>query len=37
MKVTIDIPTLKYYELLTLFRLNVGWKTVSKTFTTVLK
>ena len=36
-KVEIDMPTLKYYDLLTLLRLNVGWKIVSKTFTTVMK
>lgn len=36
-KVTIDLPTLKYHDLLTLLRLNVGWKIVSKTYTTVAK
>lgn len=36
-KVRIDMPTLNYYDLLTLLRLNVGWKIVSKTFTTVMK
>ena len=36
-KVTIDLPTLNYYDLLTLLRLNVGWKVVSKTYTTVMK
>lgn len=36
-KVTIDMPTLNYHDLLTLLRLNVGWKIVSKTYTTVMK
>lgn len=36
-KVTIDMPTLNYYDLLTLLRLNVGWKIVSKTYITVMK
>ena len=36
-KVTIDLPTLHYHDLLTLLRLNVGWKIVSKTYTTIQK
>lgn len=36
-KVTIDLPTLNFYDFLTLLRLNVGWKIVSKTYTTVMK
>ena len=36
-KVTIDLPTFQYFDLLTLLRLNVGWKIVSKTYTTVHK
>ena len=36
-KVTIDLPTFQYFDLLTLLRLNVGWKIVSKTYTTVNK
>ncbi|MEX0347792.1 MAG: nuclear transport factor 2 family protein [Paracoccaceae bacterium] len=36
-KVTIDMPTLNYHDLLTLLRLNVGWKIVSKTYTTIMK
>lgn len=36
-KVTIDLPTFRYFDLLTLLRLNVGWKIVSKTYTTVHK
>ncbi len=36
-KVKIDMPTLNYYDLLTLLRLNVGWKIVGKTYTTVMK
>ncbi|WP_299551819.1 nuclear transport factor 2 family protein [uncultured Tateyamaria sp.] len=36
-KVTIDLPTLNYHDLLTLLRLNVGWKIVSKTYTTIMK
>ena len=36
-KVKIDMPTLNYYDLLTLLRLNVGWKIVTKTYTTVMK
>ena len=36
-KVRIDMPTLNYYDLLTLLRLNTGWKIVSKTYTTVMK
>ncbi len=36
-KVTIDMPTLNYHDLLTLLRLNVGWKIVGKTYTTVMK
>ncbi|MBM7070238.1 nuclear transport factor 2 family protein [Actibacterium sp. 188UL27-1] len=36
-KVTIDLPTLQYHDLLTLLRLNVGWKIVSKTYTTIHK
>ncbi|GAB5469280.1 MAG: hypothetical protein Kilf2KO_23100 [Rhodospirillales bacterium] len=36
-KVKIDLPTLNFYDLLTLLRLNVGWKIVSKTYTTVMK
>lgn len=35
-KVKIDMPTLNYYDLLTLLRLNVGWKIVTKTCTTVM-
>ena len=36
-KVKIDMPTLNFYDLLTLLRLKVGWKIVSKTYTTVMK
>ncbi|WP_299138916.1 nuclear transport factor 2 family protein [uncultured Tateyamaria sp.] len=36
-KVTIDLPTFQFFDLLTLLRLNVGWKIVSKTYTTVNK
>ena len=36
-KVTIDLPTLQFFDLLTLLRLNVGWMIVSKTYTTVHK
>jgi hypothetical protein len=36
-KVKIDLPTFNYYDLITLLRLNVGWKIVSKTYTTVMK
>lgn len=36
-KVTIDMPTFQFFDLLTLLRLNVGWKIVSKTYTTVHK
>lgn len=36
-KVTIDLPTFQFFDLLTLLRLNVGWKIVSKTYTTVHK
>ncbi len=36
-KVKIDMPALQYYDYLTLLRLNVGWKIVSKTYTTVRK
>lgn len=36
-KVKIDLPSLNYFDLLTLLRLNVGWKIVSKTYTTVMK
>lgn len=36
-KVKIELPTLHFYDLLTLLRLNVGWKIVSKTYTTVMK
>jgi len=36
-KATIDMPTLDYHDLLTLLRLNVGWKIVGKTYTTVMK
>ena len=36
-KVTIDLPTFQFFDLLTLLRLNDGWKIVSKTYTTVNK
>ena len=36
-KVTIDLPTFQFFDLLTLLRLNVGWRVVSKTYTTVNK
>lgn len=36
-KVTIDLPTFQFFDLLTLLRLNVGWRIVSKTYTTVNK
>ena len=36
-KVKIDMPTLNYYDYLTLLHLNTGWQIVTKTFTTVMK
>lgn len=36
-KVKIELPTLHFYDLLTLLRLKVGWKIVGKTYTTVMK
>lgn len=34
-KIQINMPTYKYFDFLTLLKLNVGWKIVSKTYTMV--
>ena len=37
-KVKIDLPTLNYFDYLTLLRMKTaGWKIVSKTYTTIMK
>ena len=36
-KVHLDFPDRDYYDYLTLLKLSVGWKIVSKTYTTVMK
>ncbi len=36
-KVRFDLPDREFYDVLTLLKLNVGWKIVSKTYTTALK
>lgn len=36
-KVSFDLPDRVFHDVLTLLRLGVGWKNVSKTYTTVLK
>jgi len=36
-KVHLDLPDREFYDYLTLLKLNVGWKIVSKTYTTVMK
>lgn len=36
-KVQLDYPEWDYYDYLTLLKLNIGWRIVSKTFVTVMK
>ena len=36
-KVHLNLPDRDFYDYLTLLKLNVGWKIVSKTYTTVMK
>jgi hypothetical protein len=36
-KVHLNLPDRHFYDYLTLLKLNVGWRIVSKTFTTVMK
>ncbi|MBX2848038.1 MAG: nuclear transport factor 2 family protein [Acidiferrobacterales bacterium] len=36
-KVHIDLPDRHYYDYLTLLKMKVGWRIVSKTYTTVMK
>ncbi|WP_216825129.1 nuclear transport factor 2 family protein [Agarilytica rhodophyticola] len=36
-KVHLDLPDRDFYDYLTLLKLNVGWRIVSKTYTTVMK
>ena len=36
-KVKFDLPDREFYDVLTLLKLNVGWKIVSKTYAVIMK